>query len=269
MSDNDSFYSISGSDSSDDDEFYQKSNLSLLMLSFMMINTKFYNIYLFKESRDFIENIITWTYNNPLNLKHVKKIKEQLLKEPFLTGVFSVVKLNNDKVYLIDGHHRHRALLELYTEGKLDEDIPVEVHCYESDTIKSQKTINLFQKLNHTKPFQVDIEINILALRIIDFMEKTFPNAIRELVRRSYPNIRKKELNDALQNRIQETKNFSYEKIIRNISRENGEYHGSARQLVQKAGKNWFEINKKLKKTGCYLGLVDVKTWVNRVIKFV
>tara|TARA_B100000963_G_C22518672_1_gene621955 strand:- start:122 stop:922 length:801 start_codon:yes stop_codon:yes gene_type:complete len=265
MSDNDSFYSISGTESNGEEE-YQESNLSLLLLAYMMINTKFYNIYLFKQGRDFIDNIITWTYNNPLDINHVKSIKKQVMESPFLTGVFSVVKLQNDKVYLIDGHHRHQALKELYTEGKLEEDIPLEIHCYESDTIKSDNTLELFYKLNHTKPFKVGEEITIMTIRIIDYIEEKHPGIIRDISRKRFPFIRKKTLNDSIQNRLKITKDFSYDRIIYRIEKENTSYQKKAEVNVKKLKQKWDTAYPVFKRTGCYLGLVEVDTWVSNVI---
>lgn len=261
---------LSGLSDSEDEDIIQ-STLSILLFAYMMLKTKFYNIYLFENGRDFIENISTWTYNNPLNIKHVQEIKKQLKANPFLTGVFSMVKLNNGYVYLIDGHHRHQALLELYEEGFIHHNIHIEVHCYESDTITSSKTMSLFAKLNHTKPFKVEVPINILALRIINFMEQTFSGVVKDLKRRSYPYIRKKELNDALQDRISETENFNYDMIVRNISRENGEYQSKAREIFRNSStsQTWENVKKKVQETGCYLALGEVKKWVEQTIKFV
>lgn len=265
MSDIESFYSVS-EEEEEEDKGYQKSNLSLLHSSFMMVNTKFYNIYLFKQGREFIEKIITWTYNNPLDPNHVLAIKNQILEIPYLTGVFSVVKLQNDKIYLIDGHHRHQALKELYEEGKLEEDIPMEIHCYDSDTIKSDKTLEIFYKLNHTKPFKVGEEITIMTIRIIDFIEEKYSGIIRDITRKRFPFIRKKTINDSIQKRLKETKDFSYDKITQRIELINIHYKKKAEALVKKQKQKWETANPVLKKTGFYLGLVDINTWISKVI---
>ena len=250
---------------------YRNSNISLLINCDSSLRTSNYTIYLFNDGRELIENIEPWTFNNPLDAKHVNTIKEQLINDPVLTGVFTAIKLRNGKVYLLDGHHRHKALMELYSEGFLDDDIHLEVHCYNRDTINSNSTMNLFKKLNNTKPFSVDIRIQELTLRIIHFMEQTYTKCIKDIKNKSYPFIRKKELNDALQTRIRNTNNFDYDNIIRNIARENGEYQSRAREIFRNHNttRTWENVKSRVNSTGCYLGLGDVRTWVNRVIKII
>ena len=250
---------------------YQNSNISLLINCDSSLRTSNYTIYLCNDGKELIENIEPWTFNNPLDEKHVKSIKEQLIETPALMGVFTIIKLSNNQLYLLDGHHRHQALKLLFEENLVEEPIEIEVHCYETDTIDSPSTMNLFKKLNNTKPFSVDIRIQVLTLRIIDFMEKNYNNAIRDNTKKTYPFIRKKELNDALQSRIRHTQNFDYDDIIKNIARENGEYQSRGREIYRNSNtrQTWETVKRKVKQTECYLGLGDVRTWVNRVIRII
>jgi len=225
-----------------------------------------FTIYLFPDSRNFIEKIHPWTYNNPLHLEHINSIKMQLKQKPVLTGVFTIVHLDNQRIYLLDGHHRHQALLELYQQGDIDSSIEIVVHCYRSDTINSRKTINLFQNLNNTKPFDIRHRVTESTIMVINYIEKTYPGIIKDApIRTTFPYIHKKTLNDVLYKRLESLEEFNYESIIHSIPDINRYYEINAMKIVKKKKKNWEKVSPKLEKTGCYLGLETISKWVEEI----
>ena len=116
---------------------YQNSNISLLINCDSSLRTTNYTIYLFNDGRELIENIEPWTFNNPLDEKHVKSIKEQLIEDPALMGVFTIIKLSNGKVYLLDGHHRFDYIKRKQIDNFIDviivsdSDVSINSHCSE------------------------------------------------------------------------------------------------------------------------------------------
>lgn len=225
-----------------------------------------YTSYFIKNGRDFIKLIRPWTFNNPLNDEHIEKIFQQLKKEPFLTGVFTVLCLEDKSLVLIDGHHRYHALMQLYQEG-FDDTIFLEVHCYQSDRIESDRTISLFSKLNNTKPFQPDLPIIIMTINIIKKLKDLFPNVIKSgKTRANFPNILEEELNDLLQNKLKKIKLPLENRIIKKIINLNNEYKNIAKSIISSNKKrNWEKSKIRLERTGCYLGIVPINEWINKL----
>ena len=58
-----------------------------------------YTSYYFPDAKEFIENIKPWTFNNPLNPDHIESMYKQFEKSPILTGVFTVICLENQEVF--------------------------------------------------------------------------------------------------------------------------------------------------------------------------
>ena len=241
---------------SDDETNTLESNIELLLKANTKIETENFTIYIFRNSLELIQNIIPWTYNNPLNIEHVKSIKTQLLKIPKLTGVFTIIQLDNKKIFLLDGHHRHQALLELYNEGELDESLEIVVHCYRSDKINSNQTVRLFHNLNHTKPYSTAPPVLETTIMVIDYLERTYPGIIKDTrVRTTFPFIHKKSLNEVLHHRLESLDEFNYDSIIQSIPDINRYYEINSQSIVATKKKCWETVLPKLERTGCYLGL--------------
>lgn len=245
---------------------FENSNIRLLVDCDSKCKRKHFTNYYFSNGRNFIHNIQPWTYNNPLKLEHVQAIKDQLKISPYLTGVFSIVELDSGKLVLLDGHHRHRALLNIYEEDGFDEELEMEIHCYRSDTINSNQTTELFQKLNHTKPFPVSPIITITVIDIIREMDKKYPGALREGVKRAnFPNIHKETLNVKLHQKLAEIEEFTMESIFGQIKRLNRVYRKKAESIVVARKKDWPKIQPRLERHGLYLGIVSLDEWMSEI----
>ena len=129
-----------------------------------------------------------------------KAFSGQLINEYNFSSITDgLYKLEDGRIYLLDGHHRQQAMLILYEEEDFDVPIEITVHCYKSDTINSSRTSSLFHKLNNTKPFSVGPVVTITVIQIIDYLETHYPGMIRDTsTRANYPNIHKKTLNKCL-----------------------------------------------------------------------
>ena len=251
----------SGNEDVSDD--YVFSNIQLLHTSDSKIKRKNYTTYYYKNGREFIHDIRPWTFNYPVNEEHIKSICEQVKRQPQLTGVFSIIQLNDYKLILLDGHHRHQALLKLYEDEEFDEEIEIEVHCYQSDTIDSNRTSSLFQKLNNIKPFKVKDEITYHVIKIIQFLEKKYPGVIKSgKTRANFPYIHKETLNDKLHQKFMDLDTIDESRIQKQIQITNREYEKIANILVTKQKKDWSKIEPRLQKTGCYLGLRSIDEWI-------
>ena len=257
-----------GEVSDDEEEEHFLSNTTLLHTSDFKIPMEYFIIYIFRMSFVFINSIIPWTYNNPLNLEHVQAIKAALRLKPILTGVFTIIELDNKMVYLLDGHHRHQAIFELYRDGELEQPIEIVAHCYRSDKINSKRTVELFQNLNHTKPYNIAPPVVQTTIMVIDFLERKYPGIIKDTrVRTHYPFIHKKTLNEILHHRLDSLDDFSYDSIINSIPDINRYYEINSREIVEKQKRSWESVNTKLERTGCYLGLVPIKKWVDEITR--
>ena len=250
-----------------EDMEYSNSNTTLFLEADAKIIRKDYIIYLFPDCRMFLQSIQPWCFNQPINENHVNNIKLEVNNEPCLTGVFTVIQLEDGKIYLLDGHHRQQAMLELFEE---DFDFPIEitVHCYKSDTINSSRTSTLFHKLNNTKPFHVTNEVTITVIQIINYLETHYPGIIRDTsTRANYPNIHKKTLNECLYEHLNQMESIEYDTIIRRLERINRNYKRSAKELVEKKKRDWSKTKTILERSKLYLGLVPMKTWVSAITR--
>lgn len=253
--------------SPDEYEDTEYSNSTLFLEADSKITRKDYIIYLFPDCRMFLQSIQPWCFNQPINRDHIDNIKLEISNEPCLTGVFTVIQLEDGKIYLLDGHHRQQAMLELYEE---DFDVPIEitVHCYRSDTINSSGTTSLFHKLNNTKPFRVTNEVTITVIQIINYLESTYPGMIRDTSKRAnYPNIHKNSLNECLYEHLNQMESINYSSIIRRLERINSNYKRRAKELVEKKKRDWSRTKTILERSNLYLGLVPIKTWVSEITR--
>lgn len=252
--------------SCDEEEFSDSILQNLDLMSEVRFRLTNHTSYFIKNGKEFILSVKPWTFNNPLNGEHIRKIYEQLKEDSYLTGVFSVVCLNDESIVLIDGHHRHQALIELLQDG-YEEDIPLEVHCYPSDTIESEKTVSLFTKLNNTKPFRADPEIVVLTIEIIKKLKEVFPKNIKSVSKRViYTNILEKDLSDLLQKKLKSIRNPREDKIYDQILTFNEEYKSRAETIVKRNKKqDWIRVRQRLLKNNCYLGIVPISEWINKL----
>lgn len=255
----------------DKDEYYDDEYPDSTVARFLEAETKIPRcncvVYFFSDGREFITSIKPWTFNQPLKRKHIQKIKMELEKEPFLMGVFTVIQLKNDRLFLLDGHHRAQALCELYDNG-FEHKIGIEVHCYQGDYINSKSTSSLFQKINNTKPFRMGPLVTDIVIRIINYLEVNFPKAIKNGRTRSQcPYIHKKSLNDCLYQTLNEMDSIDYNRIIRKVQDTNRKYRSKAKEIIRNSNKSWNIIYPRLEKTKFYPGVLPLEKWIGEITR--
>jgi hypothetical protein len=262
--------SLSSDDESIDTiiDTYSESNINLFLQADNKTETQKFTIYYFKKGKEFLQKIQPWTYNNPLDPDHIQSIKKEILTNQELTGIFTVIQLENQDLVLIDGHHRLGAMLDIYEEHPdLDLDLEIVVHNYVTDDIESQKTKKLFQKINNTKPFRCEFPIIALVIELIERVSSHYPGLIKNgRTRSNFPFVNKRLLNEALQTRLLQLDNICVENLFCQIRLLNNYYREKSYEEYQKTKrKNWSRDSEKLVEIGCYLGLVKLETWVNRL----
>lgn len=156
--------------------------------------------YTTKASR-FIPNVTGWAYNRNIDMFHVEKIKNDLLKMtfPHLIGSFKIVKTFDDSQSpkLLDGHHRKAALdLILRDNEQFDMDVDVDVY-YLTDVERCDQEIReLFVKANSNRNVDVKDIPDILVMLVVEKMIQRWPKNIKvdENKGAMRPNVTKKDL---------------------------------------------------------------------------
>ena len=126
------------------------------------------------DTTRFVKNIEPYTYNNELDKKHVQNLTTNIQKNKLVIGSFITIEFDDGDICLFDGHHRIEAL------KKLDDTVLSEIVIYafhfKSDERESQKTRELFSKINTVKPFDVkEQERCVNSSIIIELLKKRHP----------------------------------------------------------------------------------------------
>ncbi len=119
-------------------------------------------------------NINTWTYQRKMYLERIDLFKEILDKEGNLPNIFVLVHvLDNDIVYMIDGHHRYTVIKE-YLQKQPKFDMKIQVNVFEVKTEERIPTI--FHAIDKKKKIVVKNK----------GISKTIPPKLKELVWKTY-----------------------------------------------------------------------------------
>jgi hypothetical protein len=113
----------------------------------------------------FLKNINDFVYNNTLNEEHINCIYNNLLKDEDknIIGNFTVVQCDEEdnKLYLLDGHHRKEALKKIMYNNQdivYIDNILIEIKLYHVNKINSDLTFELYEKINNVKPYQIKLK---------------------------------------------------------------------------------------------------------------
>jgi hypothetical protein len=239
------------------------------------------------KTKTFIDSIPEYSYNLEIVEAHWKEIAESLKGEekPKINSEFTVVEFTKLKTkykkslcVLFDGHHRYKALQEIYKSNpKII--IKIRICVIQSDLPGSVETNILFKKYNKIKPFIVefdksDITINIIKILNIKFSCITF-NFIKTQSHANRPSITTAKLNTAILNRLSELSRrfqINYNDIDIDSYIKNFEIYN---KKLAKKEKDYFKTNDKsitdkmiesAKKANCFLGLVNIDKLVRECI---
>ena len=239
----------------------------------------------------FCNNIKEYGSNLEIIKQHYKNIADALLTEdnPIIYNEFIVVeytKLQTDDYKslceIIDGHHRMRALLDIF-DKKPNFNIIIRVSVIQSDKPNSIETKSIFRKFNITKPFVVDFDIMEITDLIINELKTEFKcnftkfELIKDNKQVQRPSIRQSVINDCIQKRLNKLKRMHHinrndiniELIIQNFIKYNNEISNKVKE-----DKNYFNdktitdnILDKASKVKCFLGLDKLDNIVKTCIR--
>ena len=113
----------------------------------------------------FIKEVESYSYNNPVDEKHVSSIIQGIIKLKTLDNAINVIKDNAGILRIIDGQHRATALRKL--DDAILESKQVVMHVYNVDDINGDIARQLFCRLNNIKPFRINATIHELVFQII------------------------------------------------------------------------------------------------------
>ena len=239
------------------------------------------------KTKTFIDNIQEYSYNLEIIEEHWKEIAESLKGEekPKINSEFTVVEFTKLKTkdkkslcVLFDGHHRYKALQEIYkVNPKII--IKIRVCLIQSDLAGSIETNISFKKYNKMKPFIVEfdkseITINIINILNIKFSCITF-KFIKTQSHANRPSITTSKVNTAIINRLSELSRryqINYNDIDIDSYIKKFEIYN---KKLAKKDKDYFKsIDKSItdkmvetaKKANCFLGLVNIDMLVRECI---
>lgn len=169
---------------------------------------------------NFVKYIREYAYNNAINPEHVTYLATEIKKSHSVIGNFTTVELENGDIYLLDGHHRLTALKTL---GDADlSQISLTVFNYKSDIITSQRTMELFHKINKVKPYNINFEIDKDCRFIISELKRRdpgFKNGIRDNASGvvMWPNYLEAKFKQLLEARLKQLPRYSVDNVITQI----------------------------------------------------
>ena len=168
--------------------------------------------------RTFVANITEYAYNNPINKEHVTYLSDEIAKSKLVIGPLSTVEIIDNKIRLLDGHHRLHALKKLEPEV-LD---MLEILVFNYKCSNRQEIMNFFHRLNTVKPFSlIDITGDKDCLYIIDTLKRKNPGFTKCIkdnsTRVNWPNIMEKTFKLQLQARLKALVNYDVTNVIEQI----------------------------------------------------
>lgn len=137
------------------DEFYDTTD-KIYMLTHELLGTNLdpenTSFMLFKpDIVKFVRNVEPYTYNNELNVEHIKTLTTNFQKNKLVIGGFVTIEFDDGSICLFDGHHRIEALKKL--DDATLKQITIYIFHFKSDARESKHTRHLFSQINTVKPF--------------------------------------------------------------------------------------------------------------------
>jgi hypothetical protein len=125
-----------------------------------------------------LDNIKDLPYNRKITDSHVKKIKSGILKDRCLPTPLKIARDKYDRLFLLDGHHRKKALDQISKENK-DFHITIRIELYEVDDIKGEDCKELYRKSNSILPFEENDLPQLIISGTITKLKSYYPNLIK------------------------------------------------------------------------------------------
>jgi hypothetical protein len=239
------------------------------------IDRKDYKLIILKNLRNFVCNIEPFSNNNPINELHVSTLKKCFEKQQnkSLDNIFIVIKFIDNRIILIDGHHRVTAYKELYEKNRLDKDFEFEIHLYELG-IEYEPThkdvLDIFYKVNNTKPYKTVYEITETSIRLFNTLKKKYPKLFTKGKKRAnFPHINEKLFKEKFIKNLYELDRIDENIILETIYKKNDDYKKNAKSILQRIKRNNYENDlNKINEFGIYLGIYRQNVdWLDEVFK--
>jgi hypothetical protein len=207
-------------------------------------------------------NVPCWAYNRPLDTKRVIELKNNIMSSGNIYGVFTLVS-QEKQLYIIDGQHRHQALIKAIDKNPAHLDITV--ICVIYNVVEDADIVELFKKVNNTKPLDPKETPNAVIMTAIKELSKLYPNAIHfDKNKTVYPYVLAKDLQEQL--KTINLNNISSLDLVKIIKRLNNKYsHLSIKSIPNVRSNITVGAVNKARQTGFYLGIDEKWSWIEEL----
>ena len=235
------------------------------------INLNELKLFICNNLSEFCNNIEEYKHNNILNIEHINNLKKTLKKEKIiLTSDFTVIlSKETNKIFLLDGHHRLQALKSLYMNDEI-QNLNYIVRLYEMKNDEDPRIIELFEKINNTKPFKTNIEISRSSSNIFIKLKKTYPKVFKNTgIRSNFPYINEYKFTEKLKSILIRMDRIDDENILKEIYRINRLMGQDIEEKLINNNRTLRTRTKdieKLEKINCYLGIDKKLNWLNNLL---
>jgi hypothetical protein len=205
-----------------------------------------------------------YVFNDKLNKNHTDQLHRCYLQNKDIQGIFTTAIDKNGVFYLLDGHHRFRALKKARDKDNSINPCLI-IQNYKIDYVGSPATTELFNKINKIKPFVNNEKLNRARNSIINKINVLFPNRIKDSNNSRCYNINQDYLIEAINKRLEmeDIDNINEKLIIREIRDKNKEISEmSYPEIKLKWKKITQEQFERMQGHQCFLGLFrDYSGW--------
>lgn len=238
--------------------------------------------YLLKFSvKEFVMESEPWDYNRKIDDEKVKEIKEQVKVFDNETSPVWTVSLIFDKythvkkdelpknLKILDGQHRWKVLVEMITDGEIDENKEIYAMCYCIDYCEGKNrniATELFKKINNNTPLCLDDIPDTRVQEIIDrIIADEVLNPKKEGIKEGKcktahePAIHKKELFNILNTHAKNFSHLSIDEVIVNIRLIRNKIMMAGYEKIYRKCEKYIEYFEKAKSTDFWLGLKSAK----------
>ena len=214
------------------------------------------------DAQSFVNNIKIWSGQRDLNKDHINYLAQQLTKERYIMGTFTLVRDENETVVLVNGHHRVRALKKiLRLQPSFNCDIIIEL--YKTDRLESKRTLTLFKNSNTILNVKVEDMPNKYALSLLDKLTTRFDGIFRD-----------KDIEENC-NRPYLHKRLLFSKLKQAFQKydlDEDSLFNAIIDINDKLRRKEYNQNKlkskgKCVETGCYLGLIEKCLWLDKLLE--
>jgi len=242
-----------------DEEYIESDNEDVVIVDYKPLYEYNDQITFARICIDELLKIDLWAFNRPLDIKHVKEIKSQIIKTKYIHGIFCIAYLINEKkYYIIDGQHRYTALKDI-KKKHLIKDVVVNIYTVEQE----QDIVQLFKDINNTKPLSPKETPNLVIVSALEKLETDYPEAIKNGDKTVYPYLLKKDIHERLK---QIDINCDANELYLCIKRINKLYSKTKiTEIPNVRSKITVNTVKKTKTSNFYLGLDEKWSWIEQV----